>query len=141
MSVSKILSLAPLNMAVSFSYDKRGAVWDFNNANAGNIKGRALVKQRPVDYLLGHTEPIVECILLNNSLDNNNSNLKIVSGDRSGEMKIYDLATCENILTMSKKIGKGGLLTSLCAVDNCYLFAYGGTDGFVRYYYDYYYYH
>lgn len=79
-------------MAISFSYDKRGAVWNFGQSGGGLSTGRQSMatKQRPVDYLLGHSEPILECAVLSGidevSSSSINNNITIVSGT---SYKIY----------------------------------------------------
>lgn len=139
MSISKIISLYPLNKAVSVSYDKRGAVWNFGDYAGGSngssnssisrssVNKGSLTKQRPVDYLLGHSEPIIDCTVLSCG-----SNMYAVSGDRFGEMKVFDLSNCETVTTISRKMANNGHLTTLCSLDNMNSFVYGGTDGRVR---------
>ena len=56
----------------------------------------------------------------------------VVSGDRFGEMKIYDMSNCEAVTTISRKMANNGQLTALCSLDDGHSFVYGGTDGRVR---------
>ena len=91
-----------------------------------------MTKQRPVDYLLGHSEPIIDCTALSRGGSTGGSTMYVVSGDRFGEMKIYDMSNCEAVTTISRKMANNGQLTALCSLDDGHSFVYGGTDGRVR---------
>lgn len=123
-SISKAISIHPCNMAITAGYDKKCSVWKFKvdsiETLRDNVIKRCNVRQssnsksvsipsRPIDYLLGHSHPVLACeilssnlsIAINSTFDMNSavSEISVVSYDRIGEIKVWDLNTCQSVAT------------------------------------------
>ena len=149
MSITRVIPIHPYNIAITCGYDKKACIYKFPSSDPtsismststssgrsgeGNGVGRALSTRqsayttsfstslKPYEYLIGHTEPILECIVLGPSSSTTTSttsstttsttsasDLRVVTGDRNNILKLWDLATGDMISTYDNNSSSGG---------------------------------
>lgn len=139
--ISKVVSDTRNNVAMSCSYDGRISVWKFSSDNddihmkddEALVHAHSRVAKRsstdirsqtlhtiPLTYLSAHTEPVLDCGYHNDVL---------VSGDKSGSMIIWDLATCT---AKHKFRAHPGAITAVDCLDDRGTVVSAGTDGYVK---------
>jgi len=126
------------NVAMSCSYDGRISVWKFSDdillkdeealeqihsrvikRSSMDIRSQSLCTI-PLTYLSAHTEPVLDCGYYNDVM---------VSGDKSGSMIIWDLATCT---AKHKFRAHPGVITAVDCLDDRGTVISAGTDGYVK---------
>ena len=138
MSITRVIPIHPYNIAITCGYDKKACIYKFpssdptsiplstssSSSRSGVSSGVGRVSSRrqsayassfstspkPYEYLIGHNEPILECIVLGpssspfpttttHSSTTSASDLRVVTGDRNNILKLWDLATGDVIST------------------------------------------
>lgn len=146
-SVSKVVASDTFNIALSCSYDSNLILWNFKepsrDSDGRSTTGRGIRSSSSSSsslpqstVLTGHTDPVIECCLgsydsnssNNNSNSNNCNNNIAASGDRTGNLILWDLNTCSYIRRIKR--AHRGSITALIAVGNDIMT--GGVDGMVR---------
>lgn len=133
--ISKVVSDARFNIAMSCSYDGNIAVWNFGNeadvaeskSNSAVVTSRSsgrapapAVGQLPISYLAAHTEPVLECGFRGDVF---------VSGDKSGSMIVWDLQRCQ---PKHRFRAHPGPITAVDCMEDRNTIITCGTDGFVK---------
>eukprot|EP00598_Pedospumella_elongata_P003017 CAMPEP_0184985178 /NCGR_PEP_ID=MMETSP1098-20130426/13979_1 /TAXON_ID=89044 /ORGANISM="Spumella elongata, Strain CCAP 955/1" /LENGTH=458 /DNA_ID=CAMNT_0027509255 /DNA_START=1 /DNA_END=1373 /DNA_ORIENTATION=- len=129
--ISKVVSDARYNLAMSCSYDGNIAVWMFNEdyqpaeAKSGPRSSAVRATAAPMgpvphSYLSAHTEPVMECGYRDNTF---------VSGDKGGSMIIWDLSRGQ---PKHKFRAHPGPITAIDCMEDRNTFITCGTDGFVK---------
>ena len=148
MSVSKLMSIHPFNIVVSVGYDKKVCVWklpvdspltslddsSFRRSTSRSMQSRSnliSVPTKPSDLLLGHTEPVLDCAVVNMTGDGQTNTdsqgsvavataCTVVTGDRAGTLRVWDLCTGRFVVSYSQAQGshRGSVtaLTSACSM-------------------------
>ena len=146
MSITRVIPIHPYNIAITCGYDKKACIYKFPPSDPTSIPmstssssssrsgvssgvGRTSSTRqstytssfstslKPYEYLIGHSEPILECIVLGpsspssfptthystttstTSSTTSASDLRVVTGDRNNILKLWDLATGDVIST------------------------------------------
>ena len=139
MSITRVIPIHPYNIAITCGYDKKACIYKFPPSDSTSIPmstntsssrsgvssgvGRTSSTRqsaytssfstslKPYEYLIGHSEPILECIVLGSSSSSTTttsstttsttsaSDLRVVTGDRNNILKLWDLATGDVIST------------------------------------------
>jgi WD40 repeat protein len=129
-SISRVVTDSRYNIALSCGYDCQAAVWSFAATPSGAAAARQTVLISPTSYLTGASDPILDCIFMDNIG---------VCVCRDGSVLMYDMTSCQ---CMREYRGHSGQVTALDAMrvvtdedgsggaSAC--FATGGADGYVR---------
>ncbi|AIO00374.1 hypothetical protein LPMP_301460 [Leishmania panamensis] len=98
------------SIAMSASYDRTIRIWELNGAAGG----------RQVGCLSGHKGPVTQFSWLDT---------EVLSGDRQGTVKVWDVETAQCHLTASSKRGQIGSLGHLMHPDVGHLVLFGDQGG------------
>lgn len=141
-SVSKVVSGARTNTALSCSYDTNVVLWHFDECNGVSISDRSRIgasataksKSNGTQFniMTGHKEAVVDCAL--------GDSTTAISGDRKGGIIMWDLTTGAALRVISA--GHRGSITQLLALggvsmedggeSGSHMFISAGVDGMVR---------
>lgn len=131
--ISKVVSDARFNVAMSCCYDGNIAVWNFaedfhiqseakTSSRSSAVRGSNAPVMGPVprSYLSAHTEPVMECGYRGDTF---------VSGDKGGSMIIWDLNRGQ---PKHKFRAHPGPITAVDCLEDRNSIITCGTDGFVK---------
>ena len=141
-SVSKIVSSARTNTALSCSYDTNVVLWHFDELDSDSTTGRSRIgasaaakpknDRTKFNIMSGHKEAVVDCAL--------GDSTTAISGDRKGGIIMWDLTTGAALRVISS--GHRGSITQLLATggvsnedgseSGSHMFISAGVDGMVR---------
>jgi len=131
--ISKVVSDARYNLAMSCSYDGTIAVWSFTEeafpqaaeakssaSRSSALRNATSIGPVPRSYMSAHTEPVMECGYRGDVF---------VSGDKGGSMIIWDLSRAQ---PKHKFRAHPGPITAIDCMEDRNTFITCGTDGFVK---------